>query len=81
MKGCDLFRCDRQVNTRGGGVLLYIKHTQRDRTRCVAALPTWKLYRTDDFDLVDESADDAETIYAISCPFVTISGLANLLPV
>ena len=26
MKGYDLFRCDRKVNTRGGGVLLYVKH-------------------------------------------------------
>ena len=26
LKGYDLFRCDRQVNTRGGGVLLYVKN-------------------------------------------------------
>jgi len=26
LKGYDLFRCDRQVNVRGGGVLLYVKH-------------------------------------------------------
>jgi len=26
LKGYDLFRCDRQVNVRGGGVQLYVKH-------------------------------------------------------
>jgi len=26
LKGYDLFRCDRQVNVRGGGVLIYVKH-------------------------------------------------------
>ena len=26
LKGYDLFRCDRQANVRGGGVLLYVKH-------------------------------------------------------